>query len=110
MLYGEIHPSGHFRFVNFGHPPPLVFSTEIQSFTQVASDGMAHFPPLGLEIFPKIIRIVICICPPYSDKRRADSSDIADHQADHLQETFFSFTPTESMTAVIMKTDSCSKS
>src|SRR5438309_7793179 len=50
MLYGEIHPSGHFRFVNFGHPPPLVFSTEIQSFTQLGSDGMAHFPPLGLEI------------------------------------------------------------
>ena len=43
MLYGEIHPSGHFRFVNFGHPPPLVFSTEIQSFTQVGSDGMAQF-------------------------------------------------------------------
>src|SRR5271163_215233 len=21
MLYGEVHPSGHFRFVNFGHPP-----------------------------------------------------------------------------------------
>ena len=28
MLYGEIRPGGHFRFVNFGHPPPLVFSAE----------------------------------------------------------------------------------
>src|SRR6201997_1383225 len=50
MLYGEIHPSGHFRFVNFGHPPPLVFSAEIQRFIQVGSEGMAHFPALGLEI------------------------------------------------------------
>ena len=28
MLYGEIRPGGYFRFVNFGHPPPLVFSAE----------------------------------------------------------------------------------
>src|SRR6266853_664773 len=28
MLYGEIRSNGHFRFVNFGHPPPLVFSAE----------------------------------------------------------------------------------
>src|SRR5437762_12163517 len=28
MLYGEVHPYGYFRFVNFGHPPPLVFSVE----------------------------------------------------------------------------------
>src|SRR6516164_6111516 len=28
MLYGEVRPGGHFRFVNFGHPPPLVFSAE----------------------------------------------------------------------------------
>ena len=26
LLYGEIRQGGHFRFVNFGHPPPLVFS------------------------------------------------------------------------------------
>jgi len=25
MLYGEIGSTGHFRFVNFGHPPPLIF-------------------------------------------------------------------------------------
>ena len=30
MLYGEIRPGGHFRFVNFGHPPPLVFLRGIQ--------------------------------------------------------------------------------
>src|SRR5438477_12883231 len=28
MLYGEVHPYGYFRFVNFGHPPPFVFSAE----------------------------------------------------------------------------------
>src|SRR5260370_15641795 len=26
LLYGEIRPEGQFRFVNFGSPPPLVFS------------------------------------------------------------------------------------
>jgi hypothetical protein len=26
--YSEIRPSGHFRFVNFRHPPPLIFSAE----------------------------------------------------------------------------------
>ena len=30
MLYGEVRPFGHFRFVNFGHPPPLVFSKEFR--------------------------------------------------------------------------------
>src|SRR6202040_1449251 len=24
MIYGEIRPGGHFRFVNFGHPTPLI--------------------------------------------------------------------------------------
>src|SRR5262245_34168037 len=32
MLYGEVHPYGYFRFVNFGHPPPLVFSAEYRKF------------------------------------------------------------------------------
>ena len=50
MLYGEIHPDGHFRFVNFGHPPPLVFCSRSQKFKQIDKDRMAHFPPLGLEI------------------------------------------------------------
>lgn len=50
MLYGEIRPSGHFRFVNFGHPPPLVFSAEYGRFAEVDTDHMVQFPPLGLEI------------------------------------------------------------
>jgi hypothetical protein len=34
MLYGEVHPDGHFRFVNFGHPPPLVFSLPVLTIRQ----------------------------------------------------------------------------
>jgi hypothetical protein len=50
MLYGEVHPSGHFRFVNFGHPPPLVFSSEDGKFTEIDKNRMVQFSPLGLEI------------------------------------------------------------
>jgi len=50
MLYGEVHSSGHFRFVNFGHPPPLLFSAQARRFTEVASGRMAQFFRLGLEV------------------------------------------------------------
>jgi serine phosphatase RsbU (regulator of sigma subunit) len=50
MLYGEVHPSGHFRFVNFGHPPPLVFSAEWRKFVAIDKSRMVQFPPLGLQI------------------------------------------------------------
>jgi serine phosphatase RsbU (regulator of sigma subunit) len=50
MLYGEIRPSGHFRFVNFGHPPPLVFSAEYERFVPIGKASMAQFLALGLEI------------------------------------------------------------
>src|SRR5450755_4869499 len=50
MLYGEIRPSGHFRFVNFGHPPPLVFSAEYERFVEIGKASMAQFLALGLEI------------------------------------------------------------
>jgi serine phosphatase RsbU (regulator of sigma subunit) len=50
MLYGEVHPSGHFRFVNFGHPPPLLFSAEFGKFLDVDRSRMVQFLPLGLEI------------------------------------------------------------
>ncbi len=50
MLYGEIRPGGHFRFVNFGHPPPLVFSAEFERFVEIDQDRMVQFPALGLEI------------------------------------------------------------
>jgi len=54
MLRSEIHPSGHFRFVNFGHPRPLIFCSKSQKFRPIDKDCMAQFPPLGLEI-PRII-------------------------------------------------------
>jgi hypothetical protein len=50
MLYGEIHPHGHFRFVNFGHPAPLVFSAEYLKFMPIPRDHMVQFLPLGLQI------------------------------------------------------------
>jgi serine phosphatase RsbU (regulator of sigma subunit) len=50
MLYGEIRPNGHFRFVNFGHPPPLIFSAEYERFMEIDKDHMVQFLALGLEI------------------------------------------------------------
>jgi serine phosphatase RsbU (regulator of sigma subunit) len=50
MLYGEIHIGGTFRFVNFGHPPPLVFSYEFERFMEIDNSMMVQFLPLGLEI------------------------------------------------------------
>jgi serine phosphatase RsbU (regulator of sigma subunit) len=50
MLYGEVRPSGHFRFVNFGHPPPLLFTAERRQFVDVDRDRMVQFLPLGLEV------------------------------------------------------------
>jgi serine phosphatase RsbU (regulator of sigma subunit) len=50
MLYGEVHPYGYFRFVNFGHPPPLVFSAEYRRFVELDKERMAQFMPLGLQI------------------------------------------------------------
>jgi serine phosphatase RsbU (regulator of sigma subunit) len=50
MLYGEIRPSGNFRFVNFGHPPPLVYSAEFGRFMELDKSRMVQFLPLGLQI------------------------------------------------------------
>src|SRR3954466_554358 len=50
MLYGEVHPYGYFRFVNFGHPPPLVFSAEYRRFVEIDKERMVQFPALGLQI------------------------------------------------------------
>jgi hypothetical protein len=50
MIYGEIRPTGHFRFVNFGSPPPLVFSAEFGRFVPMDTDHLVQFPALGLEI------------------------------------------------------------
>ena len=50
MVYGEVHPGGHFRFVNFGHPSPLVFSAEDSRLMKVRQCPMARFLPLGLQL------------------------------------------------------------
>jgi serine phosphatase RsbU (regulator of sigma subunit) len=50
MLYGEVNPGGHFRFVNFGHPAPLVFSAEFGKFMKIDESKMLQFLPLGLQI------------------------------------------------------------
>lgn len=50
MLYGEVRPGGHFRFANFGHPPPLVFSAEYGKFMDIHESRMVQFLPLGLQL------------------------------------------------------------
>jgi serine phosphatase RsbU (regulator of sigma subunit) len=50
MLYGEVRPNGYFRFVNFGHPPPLVFSAEFRKFVEIDRSRMVQFLELGLQI------------------------------------------------------------
>jgi len=50
MLYGEVRPGGLFRFANFGHPPPLVFSAEFRRFMNIDEDLMMQFLALGLQI------------------------------------------------------------
>jgi serine phosphatase RsbU (regulator of sigma subunit) len=50
MIYGEVRPGGHFRFANFGHPPPLVFSAEYRKFMDISESRMVQFLALGLQI------------------------------------------------------------
>lgn len=50
MLYGEVHPGGYFRFANFGHPPPLVFSARSSKLLKVNESHMAQFLALGLQL------------------------------------------------------------
>ena len=77
MLYGEVHPNGDFRFVNFGHPPPLVFSAKNQNFIQIDRNRMVQFLALGLQIpadNPDRTRYFSMQLRP----RRANSSDVAE--------------------------------
>jgi serine phosphatase RsbU (regulator of sigma subunit) len=77
MLYGEIRPSGQFRFVNFGHPPPLVYSAEYKRFMGIGKARMVQFLALGLAIpeeHPdrnKYLSMTL-------RKRKMNSSDIAE--------------------------------
>ena len=91
MLYGEVRPSGQFRFVSFGHPPPLVFSARDGRFTDVNRQRMVQFLPLGLEV-PE----------DHPDRKRYDSmrfrsqsagdSDIAEIALMHSRDILFLYT------------------
>jgi serine phosphatase RsbU (regulator of sigma subunit) len=77
MLYGEVHPYGYFRFVNFGHPPPLVFSAEYRRFMEIDKERMVQFLALGLQIpedHPDRKRYFSLTLRP----RRVNTSDIAE--------------------------------
>jgi serine phosphatase RsbU (regulator of sigma subunit) len=77
MLYGEVGPYGHFRFVNFGHPPPLVFSAEYRQFMEIDKSRMVQFLPLGLQIpedHPDRNRYLSL----ESRQKEANSSDVAE--------------------------------
>jgi serine phosphatase RsbU (regulator of sigma subunit) len=77
MLYGEVRPSGHFRFVNFGHPPPLLFSAPKRTFAEIDRERMVQFLPLGLEVpddHPDRKRYVSM----HSRQRPAGCSDVAE--------------------------------
>lgn len=47
LIYGEIWDDGGFRFVNAGHPPPVVFSNKYDKLIKVCSDQIINFPPIG---------------------------------------------------------------
>jgi serine phosphatase RsbU (regulator of sigma subunit) len=50
LIYGEIASTGRFRFVNAGHPPPLVFSREYDRFVEISPDRLVSYPPIGLQL------------------------------------------------------------
>jgi serine phosphatase RsbU (regulator of sigma subunit) len=91
MLYGEVRPYGHFRFVNFGHPPPLVFSAEYRKFMEIDKNRMVQFLPLGLQIAdddPDRNRYYSL----ESRQRRANSSDVAELTLMSPGDIFFLYT------------------
>ena len=90
MLYGEVHPNGHFRFVNFGHPPPLVFSAEYRKFMEIDKRRMVQFLALGLQIpedHPDRSRYISL-----ESRQRANSSDVAELTLMSPGDIFFLYT------------------
>jgi len=91
MLYGEVHPYGYFRFVNFGHPPPLVFSAEYRKFMDIDKSRMVQFLPLGLQLSeddPDRNRYLSLELR----QRRAKSSDVAELTLMSPGDIFFLYT------------------
>lgn len=48
MIYGEISEDGTFRFISAGHPKPLVFSAEFDSFVTIDPSRLRSFYPVGM--------------------------------------------------------------
>jgi serine phosphatase RsbU (regulator of sigma subunit) len=91
MLYGEVHPYGYFRFVNFGHLPPLVFSAEFRRFMEIDKSRMVQFLPLGLQIpedHPDRNRYLSL----EFRERRVNSSDVAELTLLSPGDIFFLYT------------------
>jgi serine phosphatase RsbU (regulator of sigma subunit) len=91
MLYGEVHPYGYFRFVNFGHPPPLVFSAEYRKFMEIDKSRMVQFLPLGLQLpedHPDRNRYLSL----EFRERRVSSSDVAELTLMSPGDIFFLYT------------------
>jgi serine phosphatase RsbU (regulator of sigma subunit) len=91
MLYGEVRPYGYFRFVNFGHPPPLVFSAEYRKFMDIDKSQMVQFLPLGLQLAeddPDRNRYLSL----ESREKRAKSSDVAELTLLSPGDIFFLYT------------------
>ncbi len=49
LIYGEISQTGRFRFLNAGHPAPVVFSREFDRFVEISADRFVSYPPIGLQ-------------------------------------------------------------
>jgi hypothetical protein len=77
--------------VNFGHPPPLLFSAERSKFIDVDKDSMVRFLPLGLEVpedHPDRKRYFSM----HFRQRPADYSDIAEITLIHPGDILFLYT------------------
>ena len=66
MLYGELSRGGHFRFVNFGHPPALVFSAESRKFVNIDESRMVQSLPLPADLSgsPRSKKVLLDAVPP----------------------------------------------
>jgi serine phosphatase RsbU (regulator of sigma subunit) len=91
MLYGEIRPSGSFRFVNFGHPPPLVYSAEFGRFVELDQSRMVQFLPLGVQIAEDHPDRNRYLSLDYR-KRVVKSSDVAELTLMNTGDIFFLYT------------------
>lgn len=47
LIYGEIDTTGKFRFINAGHPGPVVFSYLYEKLVQVCYERVVNYPPIG---------------------------------------------------------------